>query len=217
MKTMEAFRTHEMQVSAGRGMQRWTQFLGCVLLCLVVGCTASETSGTAETGTEEDHHHHDHGHRPKSYQAALAEIKHARDDVKAAFDAGTPDARDDALHVVSEVLEVLPEVAAETDLPKEDWQVVKEKSKVLFDQFMKIHDGFHGGNAQGVTFDTVADEINAAIAVLESKVAATGEKIEAAHEHHDHDHDGHDHDHGDHEHGDHEHEEHDHEDHDHDH
>jgi len=155
-----------------------------------IGCTESTPSSSPTSGGEEEHHHHDHGHRPESYSAALAQIKHARDDIKAAFDAGTPNACDDALHEVSEVLDVLPEVAAETDLPKEDWQVVKDQSKHLFDQFMKIHDGFHGESKQGATFDSVADEINKAIEVLESKVAATGEKVQAEH---DHDHEGHDH------------------------
>ena len=184
--------------------------LGLALLGLVCGCTSS--TPTAEKGGEEHHHDHDHGHRPESYTAALASIKHARDEVKAAFDAGTPNACDDALHEVAEVLDVLPDVAAETSLPKEDWQVVKDQSKLLFDQFMKIHNGFHGDSNKGASFDSVSEEINKAIGVLESKVAATGEKVKVAEEGHA-DHEGHDHD--DHDHEGHDHEGHDHEGHDH--
>ena len=195
--------------------QRTTCFVLLLgLACLLgVGCTDSSTA--TKSGGEEEHHHHDHGHRPASYNAALAQIKHARDEVKAAFDAGTPNECDDALHDVAEVLGVLPEVAAETDLPKEDWQVVKDQSKVLFDQFMKIHDGFHGDSSQGASFESVAAEINAAIEVLESKVSATGEKVSPASDKHHDEHDGHDHgdhdghDHDGHDHGDHDHEEHD--------
>ena len=179
----------------------------CVALCLLGGgCTSSTPDAKADGGDQAEEHHHDHGHRPKSYTAALDQIKHARDEVKAAFDAGTPNGCDDALHVVAEVLDVLPEVAAETDLSKEDWQVVKDQSQHLFDQFMKIHDGFHGDGKEGASFDSVAEEINKAIETLESKVAATGEKpdleAEGKHDHegHDHNHDEHDHDHDVHEH-----------------
>ena len=208
--------------SAINGLSKFQQhrvairYFGClfsVLLCLAVGCTdsaPSEGSTNTESHGHGHDHDHDHGHRPESYTAAVAEIKRVRDEVKAAFDANTPKACDDALHVVVEVLEVLPETAAETDLPKEDWQVVKDQAKILFDQFMKVHDGFHGEEAQGASFDSVAEEIDKAIEVLESKIAATGEKVEI---HSDHDHG--DHDHSDHDHSDHDHEEHDHEEHDH--
>lgn len=183
----------------------WFLLVTSLVVLIAVGCTETSTSSTTSS-PEEEHHHHDHGHRPKSYNAALTQIKHARDEVKAAFDAGTPNACDDALHEVSEVLDVLPEVAAETDLPKEDWQVVKDQSKILFEQFTKIHDGFHGGDKQGASFDSVADEINKAIEVLESKVAGTGEKVPAGHDHEGHEHDeGHDHGHDDHDHEGHEH------------
>lgn len=178
-----------------RSMTTVGHVLGCMLIGLVVGCTSSSTptAASGESGKEEEHHHdHDHGHRPESYAAALDQIKHARDEVKSAFDAGTPHECDNALHVLAEVLPVLPEVAAETDMGKEDWQVVKEQSKVVFDQFMGIHDGFHGDGQQGASFDSVAEPINAAIAVLESKIAATGEKATAGDHSHD-SHEGHDH------------------------
>ena len=189
--------------------------LGIALLCLLgSGCSPSSTAAKGDGEGQAGHgheHDHDHGHRPDSYVAALNQIKHARDEVKAAFDAGTPKECDDALHILAEVLDVLPEVAAETDLPKEDWQIVKDQSKHLFDQFMKIHDGFHGSGAEGASFDSVAEEINKAIETLESKIAATGEKVE---EGHGHDHEGHDHEGHDHE--GHDHEGHDHDGHDHD-
>jgi hypothetical protein len=171
--------------------------VGVALLCLAgSGCTSSTPGAKADGEDNAEEHHHDHGHRPESYTAALAQIKHARDEVKAAFDAGTPTECDDALHEVAKVLDVLPEVAAETDLPKEDWQVVNDQSQHLFDQFMKIHDGFHGDGKQGASFDSVAEEINKAIETLESKVAATGEKTDRE-ARGNHDHEGHEHEHGD--------------------
>lgn len=181
----------------------------CLMMNLLIGCTpVASTTSTSGEAEHKDEHHHDHGHRPESYSSAVRQIKVARDDVKAAFDAGTPESCDEALHILAEVLVALPEVAAETDLPKEDWQTVKDQSKILFDNFMMIHNGFHGGGAQGVSFDSVCADIDAAIEALESKLAATGETN--AHEVHEHPH-------GDHELEKHEHEhehEHDHDNHD---
>ena len=203
---------------------------GCMLLLFLVclaapGCTGSNSTAGGEDGHDHDH---DHGGRPASYAAAIDQIRHARDEVKAAFDAGTPHACDDALHEVAEVLDILPVVAAETDLPKEEWQVVKDQSKALFGHFMKIHDGFHGESSKGVSFDSVGSDIDEVIEVLASKIALTGEKVsQSGHEGHDHDgheHDGHEHDHDEHDHDEHGHDEHghdhegehDHDEHDHD-
>ena len=199
--------------------------LGVLLAALATGCTSSsdDTTATASTGDNSEDHHHDHGHRPESYTAALHQIEDACKEIKAAFDAGTPQECDEALHVVSEVLDVLPEVAAETDMPKDDWQIVKDQSQHLFDQFMKIHDGFHGDGKEGVSYDSVAGEIDTALEALQSKIAASGEEPVdddahhhhadgEEHEHHEgHDHDDHDHDHHDeHDDHDHDHDEHDH-------
>lgn len=210
MKTIVSRNHCKSRSVTSRRSRIWSLSASCiacvaVLSLISVGCTSAKPDSQADGGgqAEEHGHDHDHGHRPESYSAALAQIKHARDEVKAAFDAGDPHACDEALHQVAEVLDVLPEVAAETDLPKEDWQVVKEQSKLLFDEFMKIHHGFHGdGKEEGASFDSVAESINAAIDALEEKVAATGEKAESAsddHDHEGHDHEGHDHEGHDHE------------------
>ena len=164
------------QIWNRRTTSSWSRLL-MSLLCLAVAVTGCTSSDESSDGQHHDHDH-DHSHHAESYTAALASIKQARDEVKQAFDAGEPHQCDEALHQVAELLLGLPEIAAETDLPKEDWQVVKEQSKVLFDAFMKIHDGFHGDEKQpGASYESVAETVNGAIEALESKIASTGEEV----------------------------------------
>jgi hypothetical protein len=174
------------------------------VLCLFLAAVALSGCNNAPTTSEDstagaEQHAHDHDHElPQSYAAAVAEIKSCRDEVKSAFDAGTPDACDHALHTAADVLDALGGLAGKAGLGKEDVEAVNSAAKELFGLFSEIHHGFHG-DGEGAAFDDVADKINEAIATLESKVSLDDVTHDDhdAHDHDAHDHDAHDHDGGD--------------------
>ena len=169
--------------------------LGLSLLLLAnAGCTPTDTAAG-----EEDHH--DDHHRPESLHVAVAELKHVRDEVKTAMESGSPDAAHEPLHEVGELLEMLPEVAADTDLPREKWEIAKAETNKLFDAFGVIDEAFHtaGGDKQAA-YSEVAASIDESIAALEALLPLAGEKPphEGAHEGDEHEEGSdHDHDHAD--------------------
>ncbi len=105
-------------------MLRFAVFVPFILLPLLM-------SGCSETQAEAEHeHHHDHGARP-TFEGV---VKRVRKQYRWAVQAAS---RDDAKHFQHELehfhesAELLPELAAETDLPKTDWDRVQAASKVL--------------------------------------------------------------------------------------
>lgn len=171
---------------------------------LFCGCN----SKTESTKTSAPGHNHEHAddHRPASYAAAVREIRELGASVAKAFSAGTPDDAHDALHDLGQLLKALPDVAGDTDLPKDDWQAVKDAGQRLFDAYDKLDQLMHGNKEKkGDAAKTLAEaspDIEAALEILESKLALTGEPPApakdsdpaAAEIEHDHDHD-HDHEH----------------------
>lgn len=102
------------------------RFFSCVVLILPL-----LLSGCSESQAEVEHeHHHDHGPRPTFDQVAARIRKQYRWAISAA-------AKDDAKHFLHELeefhesVELLPELAAETDLRKVEWDRVHAASKVL--------------------------------------------------------------------------------------
>ena len=88
-------------------------------------------SGCSGTQAEAEHeHHHEHGPRPHFDVI----VKRIRKQYRWAVQAAS---RDDVKHFQHELehfhesVELLPELAAETDLPKADWDRVQAASKVL--------------------------------------------------------------------------------------
>lgn len=176
---------------------------------LLFGCNSgtSETAAGAHAG--HDHgHDHEHGHRPDSLHEAVEQLAGIEIAISEAITSGDVDAAHGPLHEVGELLQAIPEVAAETDLPKEEWEAVKAATDRLFGAYAVIDKAFHvkDGDKQAA-YEQVASELTEALEEIRSRLPMTGEEGE-----------DHDHDHGDHDHGDHDHEEHDHEEHaDHDH
>lgn len=174
-----------------------------VALCVapLVGCGGTTQSTSAETHDHDhDHHDHDHGHRPASLHEAVHELTEIRDAVRAAILEGDPDDAHDPLHEVGELLEVLPDVAADTDLPKEEWDAVKAANERLFDAFGKVDKAFHTKDGdKKAAYEEVATDLDEAIEEIRARLPQTGEEPHHEGEHgddHDHDHEeGHDHDH----------------------
>lgn len=114
-----------------------------------------------------------------TFNAGVNRLHELRDSVKAAFDAGDPHACDGALHEAADILSALPQIAFdEGTLGAEGVATVQTSSKNLFDQFMKIHHGFHGDEeaaapdeSQPNAYDAVASQMDTALAALKGLVA----------------------------------------------
>lgn len=132
--------------------------------CTLIGCTQTTTPSAPATSSG-------HDHQLESLAAGVEQLKGFRDDVKAAFDAGNPSDCDNALHEAAHVLEALPAAGDVSSMSAEDQEVIKAESKTLFSLFMKIHDGFHdGGEVETNAYEAVADEMNASLETLSSKI-----------------------------------------------
>lgn len=162
------------------------------VLVLVTGCQPAET--TAEKEAEHDHghehgHDHDHSDRPESLREAIVELKELSDSFCAAMDEDDTEAAHDPLHDLGNLLEAMPELAADTDLPEEDWKQVKAEVDRLFDTFGEVDSAFHkkDGDKQAA-YEDAKSTIEAGIAALEAKLPLMEE--DPAHTDHDHSHEG---------------------------
>ena len=112
--------------------------------------------------------------RPATVAESVAELQQLRDQIKAAFDAGTPHDCDGALHDAADILSALPKLALdEGALDEGAMETLKTASTTLFDQLMKIHEGFHGptaaddGSDENV-YEQLSEDINGALDQLAS-------------------------------------------------
>ena len=113
--------------------------------------------------------------RPASVAEGVATLSSLRDTIKAAFDAGTPHECDDALHEAADIVTQLASVAGDEGMRQESMTVVETESKNLFQQFMKIHEGFHAegeATTEGNAYDSVADAITTSLEALQGAVDA---------------------------------------------
>ncbi|MEM9352310.1 MAG: hypothetical protein AAGA92_04800 [Planctomycetota bacterium] len=173
-----------------------------VCLASLAGCGTSGESDSEHSHGHEHDHDHGHSHRPESLHEAVAELESLSEAIRTAIVDGDPKDAHDPLHEIGYLLEAIPDVAAETDLPEEEWNAVKAASEQLFDAFAEIDKTYHveDGDKQAV-YEDVSAGVDEAIEEIRSRLPLTGEKPDASdHDHSDHDHDGHSHDDG-HDHG----------------
>lgn len=160
-----------------------------VLSCSLVGCSGADPEAGRDASTHGHDHDHDHGHRPDSLHAAVAELTEMRDAIRDAILTGEPDDAHGPLHEVGELLEAIPDIAAETDLPEEEWTAVNKANEQLFDAFGAIDKAFHTKDGDKKSaYEGVADQLDEAIEVIRSKLSLTGEEppaeeAGAAHDH----------------------------------
>lgn len=163
----------------------------------LVGCGEATTDTQAETAGHGHDHDHEHADRPESLHAAVAELTEVRDTIREAILNGDPNDAHDPLHEVGELLEAIPDIAAETDLPKPEWDAVNAANDELFDAFGTIDKAFHTKDGdKKAAYEGVTEKLDNAIEAIRSRLALTGEDpvpSEAMHEGHSHD----EHDHAD--------------------
>ncbi|MEM9185798.1 MAG: hypothetical protein AAGB00_04805 [Planctomycetota bacterium] len=77
-------------------------------------------------------------------------------------------------------MKVLPEVAADTDLPRESWEEAKTATEALQVSFGSVDKAFHRSVDDGrEAFDQVAGQIEASLAQLEALLPLAGEAAAA--------------------------------------
>lgn len=109
---------------------------------------------------------------PANLSEAVEQLQEHCTTIKAAFDAGTPHECDAALHKAFKVVQKLGTVAAEQGMSAETVEMINAESKKLVEQFMLIHEGFHGDGPSEHAYDDVETPINNAIEALRGAVDA---------------------------------------------
>lgn len=159
----------------------------------LIGC-GDATSQVEATAQEHEHDHdHDHADQPESMHAAVAELTEIRDTIRDAILNGDPHDAHGPLHEIGELLEAIPSIAAETDLPKEEWDAVNAANEELFDAFGAIDKAFHTKDGdKKAAYEGVAEKLDEAIESMHSRLTLTGEELDSGEAAHD-VHDGHEH------------------------
>ena len=174
--------------------------VGCLsLLSVNVGCQPAADASKQDTGHGHEHDH-DHSDRPKTLQAAIEELKGMRDAIRTAMEEDDPDSAHDPLHEVGQLLKAIPDLAADTDLPEDEWDAIKAEADRLFDAFGDIDSAFHKKDGdRRAAYDAAESTVDEAVAALEAYLPKLG-KVDSPAKHK----------HGEHKHGEKKHGEHDH-------
>jgi hypothetical protein len=137
-----------------------------------------------EHGHDHDHEH-EHSDRPKSLKAAITKLKSLRDQIGAAMDKNDPDAAHEPLHDVGKLLEAMPELAADTDLPESEWQEIKQEADRLFKAFGDVDSSFHkeDGDHQAA-YKAVKSIIDEGVTKLEAKLSLLADDKSHSHAEH---------------------------------
>lgn len=167
--------------------------LALVATLAALGCNAADQTAKADTHSHDHGHDHDHGDRPESLDAAVAQLKSMHATIKTAILEGDPHDAHDPLHEIGELLEAIPNLAAETDLAQEDWDAVKAANEKLFDAFGAIDKAFHTKDGdKKAAFEQVSADLDEAIAEIDKRTPPTSEAASTPAVGHD-DRDDHDH------------------------
>ena len=172
-------------------MLRPTRFLTTIVtitgLALFVGCGTDDSTVTVDTPTPgateepageelpgEDVDPHDvppteeeiqaQKDKVATYDAAIAQIQEYRDTIRDETTAGLPAKAHRALDMLDYVLQWLPEIAQEDNVPLERLETVVENSQALRDLFNEVHANIDAGEEPD--YGAVADQIDVAVDAL---------------------------------------------------
>ncbi len=137
-----------------------------LLLSLSIGIAGCEKPAEAPKPADgADHADHP---APTTLSEAVNQLEKMRDEVKKAFEAGTPEVAHDALHDVGDVLTATQTMAGA--LAGDAKEAAKSATDALMDAFAKLDGGLHDGAE--VAYDEVGEDIEAAIAKLKGLLPA---------------------------------------------
>ena len=141
--------------------------LTLALLPLSVGCQPAGDSAPTSQSTV-DEHAHEHV-EIKSFAEGIEQLGKFRDEIKAAFEKGSPGDAHDALHEIGEIIEALPGLAAKQgELDQATTDAIESAKESLMDAFTKLDGVMHGGEA--VEYSTVGPDIQTAMDTLKGYV-----------------------------------------------
>lgn len=133
--------------------------------------TAGHDHDRDEADEPEHGGHHNPAHRPKDLPAAvkrLRELNHELD-IIVNRGKGTTPAEDHTLPIALDIATWLPEIAADSDLPKPMWDKVSSQSEVIVSNYRSVLDASAKAQPGGATSAVRANE--QPIAVLEKVIA----------------------------------------------
>jgi hypothetical protein len=158
--------------------------------CLAAaGCTGGggETSAAEEGGrsTYSEHEHHTPEHKPASLPRAVRELRRRHAELVEHRSRNQAAERSGELQQVLDIVGWLPELAADSDLRKSDWDTVNESSK-------RLEGLFAASNATDASAGEAARLIEQELAALQELVERERERFDPerkeshAHDHHHH-------------------------------
>ena len=148
----------------------FTATLAFMVLLALAGCTQSEPvkpPAAAPTSAQTGHDHDDvpiteaDVDMPATYAAAIPRIRVYRDTIRDRIAEGTPTKAHRALDELDFVLNKLPTIARESDVPKEHWKVVNTSAQELRGLFNELHSAIDAGKTPD--YAAVGAKIDAAV------------------------------------------------------
>ncbi len=105
-----------------------------------------------------------------TYADALTKIQFYRDTIRDGIAAGDPHQAHRPLDELEVVLEYLPAVARDNNVPKSQWETVNTSTQQVRDMFNKLHAQIDGG--EQADYAAVSSEIESALAKLKAAQAS---------------------------------------------
>jgi uncharacterized protein YqeY len=103
--------------------------------------------------------------RPANYAAAVARIRSYRDTIRDEVAAGRPTKAHRPLDELDIVLNWLPEIARDSNVPKENWESINTTAQQLRELMGKVHAQIDAGEKPD--YEAVASDVEQAIEHLE--------------------------------------------------
>ena len=130
---------------------------------LVIGCQRAEEVTDQDHGHshaddhghdhEDDHdhfHEHDHvvsDHRPADFADAVRSMSRLNREIAEEMASGHAKHADEALHDMTDIVRWLPEIAADSDMPEDQWNEVDRQSAALTDLLEDVRGEIHDGES----------------------------------------------------------------------
>ena len=110
-----------------------------VLCAMSSGCGSSSShSITAESADHDGLEHHIPEHKPKSFDAAVPELRRRLAVIRSAFESDQTLASSEELTEFEDIVNWLPELAADSDMHKPEWDQVHEIAKRLQSECIQL-------------------------------------------------------------------------------